>query len=956
MPANAFLYEVAEHAYKRFGKDLSRVAFVFPNKRPAIYLRKWLGELIEEPIWSPPMMTIHEFIFSSTHRLPADKLVSRFLLFEAYEEVFSEANEPYNNRFEDFFNFSEILLNDFTELEANGASIGDVYANLRAMGELSAGLDYLTEEQQRYLERFWSSFSIHRMSRQQEKFIRLWEKLPAIYNRFSEKLAKQGLIDTGTAYRALAAGQHDKTDFDAAYSHIAFVGFNALNQSEQKIFTNYKEAGRALFYFDADLHYIDDPLQEAGRFIRRNLQLFGNELAAGDTIRSSKKRIEVLMVEGDAAQAGLVPQLLAEIEDLKTHPEKTALLLADESQLEPVLQSLPPGIKVNITMGYALKRSVIYPLVLAYLKYAVGAAQQQNKYVFYEPVFQLLEHPWLQAYEPAVALRKQLQQEVSIRIPVSALLATGDPLLQKIFTPLTDPMALFDGIRNLLQWWSGAGNKARQTDMLRQLATAAWQQLNRLEGLLSTFSQHLSIGFVADTIQMSLFSLSVPLEGEPLEGLQIMGLLESRGLDFEQYILLQVNDGILPKRSAAPTFLPDSIRRAYQLSVLENQDSIFAYVFYRLLQRSSRAWMTYNTLVTDQSTGEPSRFLAQLAYETKMDLVKKQVSIPLKAYWKEAIQVEKTEPVLGLLKRFTNVHKKLTPTAINNYLDCRLKFYFSQLAEIKEPEVFLTELDAKTVGTIFHRVLENLYTDLVTQKKREKVDKADIQYMRAQLPTALDKAFSEVLTGTDKPFVFSGSFLVLREIIASYAKKVLAVDEVYAPFSLVSMERQLAVQVPITVSGKKEMIWLGGYVDRIDWKEGVYRIIDYKTGADERKIQSIASMFDRENPQRNKAALQTLVYAWVLQREEREKISVETGIYDVRAMGKSPEDFSWQFVLKETGTPEKIDHLAFAQYEAAIWEKLMEVIVEIFDPSIPFNQTNLVEKCVHCAYNKLCSR
>ncbi|MFT4022415.1 MAG: PD-(D/E)XK nuclease family protein, partial [Flavihumibacter sp.] len=930
MPAKPFLYDVAEHALNRFGKELSQVAFVFPNKRPALYLRQWLGELIRQPVWSPPMMTIHEFILSSTHRLPADRLVSRFLLFEAYEEVFSEAGESYNNRFEDFFHFSEILLNDFTELEANGAPIGDVYANIRAMGELSAGFDYLTEEQQRYLERFWSSFSINQLSRQQEKFIRLWEKLPAIYNRFSQKLSQQGLIDTGTAYRALAADEHDNPQFDESYSHIAFVGFNALNQSELKIFKRYKDAGRALFYFDADRHYLDDELQEAGRFMRRNVNVFGNELTHGDAIRHSQKKIDVLAVEGDAAQAGLLPQLLAQIGNLRDEPVKTAVLLADESQLEPVLQALPPDIKVNITMGYELKRSVIYPLATAYLHYCQSVAQQQHKYVFYEPVFGLLDHPWLQAYEPAKKLVDKLREEAGIRIPVAALLENDDALLQKIFTPVTEPMALFNGIRYLLQWWSGTENRARHTAMLQQLATAAWQQLNRLEGLLEKFSRHLSLGFVADTIQLSLFGLSVPLEGEPLEGLQIMGLLESRGLDFDQFILLQANDGILPKRAAAPTFLPDSIRRAYQLSVLENQDSIFAYVFYRLLQRSAKGWMTYNSLVTDQSTGEPSRFLAQLQYETSLELEKKPVSIPIKAYSKEPISIQKTPQVQGLLKRFSNVRKKMTPTAINNYLDCRLKFYYQYLAEIREPDAFLTELDSKTVGSIFHKTLENLYTWLAQETKEVKVDKAGIVLLRRELPAAIDRAFAQELTKTDKPFTFSGSFLVLREIIAGYVKKVLAVDELYAPFSLVSMERQIAVQVPVTVSGRSEKIWIGGFIDRVDWKEGVYRIIDYKTGMDDKNIPSVESMFDRENPRRNKAALQTFMYAWILQREEKQPLSVETGIYDVRAIGKSPEAFSWQFVFKGSGQPEKINHASLAELEEEIWQKVMDVIKEIY--------------------------
>ncbi len=955
MPANTFLYEVAENLYRRFGTDLARVAIVFPNKRPAIYLRKWLGELIEQPLWSPPMMTVHEFILSSTNRLPADRLVQRFLLFEAYEEVFAAAGEPYNNRFEDFFHFAEILLNDFTELEANRAPIGDVYANIRAMGEMTMGLDYLTEEQQRYLERFWTSFSVSRLSHQQEKFLRLWEKLPAVYERFAGKLRESGLVDTGTAYRLLADGLQENKTFDAEYKHIAFVGFNALNRSELAIFNRYKETGKGLFFFDADRHYLDDPLQEAGRFLRRNLALFGNELEAGDRIRHAKKKMEIISVDGDAAQVSLVPQLLATIDDLHTQPEKTAVLLADESQLLPLLHTLPAGVRVNITMGFELKRSVIYPLVTAYLQFCESTTPQSAA-VYYEPVFRLLEHPWLQQHEPAAKLCRRLQKEGALRVSLAEL-QEEDALLRKIFTPVTQPLALFEGIRYLLQWWAGRPDKEAQTAMLLQLSAAAWQQLNRLEGLLEKFSHRLSTGFVAETIRLGLSSLSVPLEGEPLEGLQVMGLLESRGLDFEQFILLQANDGILPKRAAAPTFLPDSIRRAYQLSVLENQDSIFAYVFYRLLQRSVQSWITYNALVTDQSTGEPSRFLAQLAYETTLQPERKQVAIPLKAYWKEAITIEKTAPVMALLNRFSNRESKMSPSAFNTYLDCRLKFYFQYLAQIKEPDEFLTDPDSRTVGNIFHKTLEILYARLAGQGGNGQVDKAGIALLREWLPEAVGQAFAAELTQkTDTAFPFSGSLLVLREIIAGYVKKVLDVDEHYAPFAQESLEREIMMQVPITVSGRRETIWMGGYIDRVDLKEGVYRIVDYKTGMDDKNIPSVESLFDRGNTRRNKAALQTFIYARIWRQGEAPETALETGLYDVRAIGKTPAGFSWQFVFKGNGAPEKIDHRSFAPLEDEIWGKVTEVLEEIYNPFVPFDQTILVEKCERCAYNKLCGR
>lgn len=953
-----FLETVAMDLYQRFGTGISNMVFVFPNKRPALYLRKWLGEMIRQPLWSPEMKTIHEFILSSADKLPADKLIQKFLLFEAYEEVFEQTGEPYNNRFEDFFSFGEILLNDFTELESNLAAVTDVYANLSQIETLEKGFEYLTEEQRQYLERFWTSFSTAKMSSQQEKFIRLWNHLPSIYLLFKEKLAARKLINMGSAYRDLADQTHAAIQFDSKYSKIVFIGFNALNQAELKILKHYKENKKALFYFDADRHYLDDDLQEAGRFIRRNILWFGNEIEAVDAINRPEKSIQIIAAEGDAAQVRLVPQLLETINGLRQAPEKTAILLADESQLIPLLHALPEDIAVNITMGFDLKRSLVYSLIRSALDLQLSIEQNRGVAVFYQPLLRFLEHPWLQDHKSAVVLAKKVQANGLIIVPRTILTEIADPLLSEWLKPVNSPLNVFDHLRGILQWWVDEGQQTRQTEIQRQLATACWQQLNRLEGLLQEFSKHLSLPFVAETILSTLGSLSVPLEGEPLEGLQVMGLLESRGLDFDQFILLQVNEGVLPKRSAAPTFLPDSIRRAYQLSVLENQDSIFAYVFYRLLQRANKAWFTFNRTVTDQSTGERSRFLEQLKHETNIDIETLVLSLPLKADWKEPITIMKDETVLRMLNRFSISESKLTPSAINTYLDCRLRFFYQYLARIKEPEQFMEELDPRMVGLILHKTMEMLYLRLARKKGNQEVDPEDFEWLETILQdSVLDLAFSEEISKTpDQPFSFNGSFLVIREIILQYARSILTADKLYAPFTMLEMEARQAIRVQVTTKEKKETIYLGGIIDRVDWKNGVYRIIDYKTGKDEKSFPSIESLFDREQKDRNKAALQTFIYAWVLQQQKGQLLPIETGLYDIRNMQRDKERFNWRFSFKGNKQTETIGYQEHPGYESLIIERLMGVLSEIYDPEIPFDQTSIVEKCSYCPYNMLCGR
>jgi ATP-dependent helicase/nuclease subunit B len=954
-----FLQEVAKDLYTRFGKNISELALVFPNKRPALYIRKWLGEEISGPLWSPELFTIHEFIQRSTSKLSADRLQQSFLLFESYCEIMQQQGEEYTTSFENFFGFGEILLNDFTELESNLAAIEDVYANLYQVEQIEKGFDYLSEEQQQYLKRFWTSFSADHMSRQQEKFIRLWKHLPAIYNRFKEQLSGMGLVNTGTIYRELVNQTNDQKGFIDAYKKIIFIGFNALNQAELKLFQRYKEQGKALFYFDADQHYLEDELQEAGRFMRRNIRLFGNEAPLLNGIKRTDRPVHVITAEGDAAQVRLIPQLLKELPKVSRSTDAVAVLLSDEKQLLPLLHALPDDFPVNITMGYELQQSPVFSMIRSILDIHVSLSKNQHKKTFYQPLVQFLQHPWLQHHPPATEFAQTILTKGMITVHQQQLEELADPFLQNLFTEITSPRQLFDRIKQLLEWWSVHTPVNNQTELQRQLVTAAYLQLNRLEDLLQQYQQYTSVQFVAETIVRVLSSLSVPLEGEPLKGLQVMGLLESRGLDFDRIILLNVNEGVLPKRSAAPSFLPDSIRRAFSLSVLENQDTIFAYVFYRLLQRSSEMWCTYNSIVSDQSTGEKSRFLTQLEHETNIPFLYRSLLLPVNPTPKEPITISKDAGILKTMHRFSMEQSKLSPSAINNYIDCRLKFYFSKIARIREPDEFPEEIDPRTLGLILHKTMEFLYQKLEQTRGNKQVLPEDFKFLQQWLTeTELDRAFaSEIRKDPGSTIHYNGTYLVVREVLLSYAQAVLEADERYAPFTMVQMEAEVSIPVSFDVHGKKTSIQLGGYIDRIDEKEGVYRIIDYKTGKDSKTIPSVESLFDREKTDRNKAALQTFIYSWVLQRTGNTHRKIETGLYDIRNLKKEKENFDWRFNLKEgRGQQTSITHHLHADIELQVIEKMIPVLQEIFDPAVPFDQTSLVEKCQYCPYKILCGR
>ena len=951
-----FLQEVATDLYNKFGKDLSRLALVFPNKRPSVYFRRHLGNLIDGPIWSPDLMTIHEFIQLSTRQLTADRLLQSFLLYEAYTAVMLESGDTNISTYEKFFSLGEILLNDYTELESNVINHKDLYTTMADLAAIDQGFDYLTEEQKEYLQRFWKNFSMEKLSRQKEKFLQLWKQLPAIFEKFDSLLKERNLTTTGKIYRNLVKDSYDNKEFPGNYEKLVFIGFNALNRAELQLFKKWKDEGLALFYFDADVHYTEDTLQEAGLFLRRNLQLFGNELPTVNGINNSARPIHIIAAEGNAAQVRILPQLLESIPDIKENPERVAVFLGDEKQLLPVLHALPASVPfINITMGYGLAQSPVFSLVHTIIRVQESLAQNKGKRIYYQPLLQLLQHPYLYEVTDAINLAAEINGRSLVSIPREKWMHIEEKRLMHIMQAVEKPIDIISLIKLVLEIQARETTTTVMAALEAQLLTATYLQLNRLHDLLLQFTHPLSLSFIGETLMNILRAQSVPLEGEPLKGLQVMGLLESRGLDFDHIIMLNVNEGALPKKAVAPTFIPDSIRRAYGLSVMEKQDAIFAYVFYRLLQRSKSVRCLYNNTIDDKGTGEQSRFLTQLEYETKIPIIRSVVQLDIAPRAKDPITIQKDAAILQSLRKYTAT--ALSPSAINTYLECRLRFYFQNLVGIREPEDFQDEIDARMLGNILHRAIEFLYIRLQESKAGDKwVLPPDIDTMLQWVPWAIGRGFGECLAGdADFEVEYSGSYKVIHEVVRIYVQEVLANDKLYAPFQIWNLEERFETAIPMLINGETWKIKLGGIIDRVDIKNGIYRIIDYKTGKDSKDFKGVSSFFDREGRDRNKAALQTFLYTYVLKQQFDSDIPVVAGLYDVRNMRKDAGKFDWRFRDTSAGN-EPLDHSAVSTMVADTMDGLVPVIEEIFSAEIPFDQTNKIEKCQYCSYATLCGR
>lgn len=965
----SFLATVAADLYQKHGAALAEMAIVFPNKRPAIFFRQHLGQLLTQPMWSPDLFTIHEFIQESTSLLNADRLLCSSLLYQSYEEVAVEKSLELVG-YERFYPLGEILLNDFTELESNVVVASDLYSTMAELAQLDQGFDYLTEEQRNYLQHFWKSFSVTRLSEQKERFLQLWRNLPEIFTRFRQKLINQGLATTGMIYRNLATNTHENTDFLMRWKQVIFVGFNALNRAELQFLQRWQQEGIALFYFDADEHYINDPLQEAGRFLRRNIQLFTNQLNTSNSIQRRTAPIQLIAAEGNAAQSRMLPALLKDIPGILEEPEQTAVLLGDENQLIPVLHALPNWIQQsNITMGYGLSQSPVYSLVQLLVRVQESFEQNNGAAIYFRTLVQLLQHPYFYQLPEAVQLAQEIQKKSILRLPPSTWVALQDQRLQLALKPVKHPVELLSTIRIVLEHQAKMPVEGGLATLEAQLMAATYTQLNRLEDLLGSLAQSYSLSFLGNILLQVLRSQSVPLEGEPLKGLQIMGLLESRALDFKHIILLNANEGIFPKKAAAPTFIPDSIRRAFGLSVLENQDAIFAYVFYRLLQRAETVHCLYSTSVDDRGMAEPSRFLAQLEFETDIPFIRKQVKLSVAPAAREPIVIPKDAAVLKTLRKYRSEHGILSPSAINTYLECRLRFYFQQVQMIREPDEVQENIDARTLGNLLHRAVEFLYAALANHKQNNVLEASDKEWLLQHADSAIQEAFGHELAGNRQHVTdYTGKLRVVEEVVRTYLNETIFADLRYAPFELVQQEYRIVYPITIRVNEEDWRIQVGGYIDRIDKKDGVYRIIDYKTGGDSKEFRSVDQLFERDRADRNKAALQTLLYAHLLQRKleepthadpewiraHRGPVLVTAGLYDVRNMRKAGQEFNWRF--NDTGNKVFLDEINIGPPLEQVIEKLQDTVKEILDPQQAFDQTTRPEKCLHCPYHTICGR
>jgi len=887
-----FLQEVAEDLIARFGSQLQNCAIIFNNKRPSAYLQKHLADIIQKPFFSPSFFTIQEFFANATKYKIADFYLQFFTLHKIYNQLLIEEKlETISSH--KFFPLAKIILSDFSQIDSDLVDAEKLYQDLEDISIISKDFDYLSPEQYEFLAQFWTSYSEGKHKKQQELFIKMWRRMPKLYHKFHEKLKAQDYITNGQAYRLLAEGNINQQEFLKTFDKgkIVFVGFNALSSAEARIFTQLQEGEKALFYFDADDYYLNDPLQEAGLFLRKNINqlglknVFENQLSL---MKTAEHAVNVFKVQGQSAQAKILNHILVDDYENSADVGSTVVVLADESLLIPTLQTIPTNyngneIDLNVTMGFALATSSIFGLADLWLTSQLEVLQ--NNVVSYKNVEAFITHP-LSGLSQKMKdkIQTALLNENIVEIEHQRLLKQSG-LFEVFYKKIDKPENVVTYLLEVLDYVLTRLSNAKTLKKIdAELFVKTIQELNRLH---DTFGKHIAneeIPFVIYLVQKSLQAIAVPLAGDPLNGIQVMGLLETRNLNFDKVVILGFNEGIIPKSSIGNSFIPDSIRRVYGLPVLENLDAISSYMVYRLLQRAKNINFVYNSLTDESTSGEASRILKQLEFESGFDFNYNELNLDVKTEPFKEVKIEKVsnEFIQKALQVYLDKKKTLSPSALTQYISNPIDFFFNYIASIKEPKEVSAVVEANEIGSVLHKVMEYFYQDLrVAEITAERINER-----RKLVPALIQKAFNFVMfKNADKVLEYKGMQKVVLAIVDAYVTIILDQDVRQTPFNIISLEQKVEAEIAFPLNGKEASIKIFGYIDRVDVKDGVTKIIDYKTGSDKLTFKDIPELFNSDGKHINKALIQTLLYTYAYEQFAG-KTCVEPNLYIVKTMNK----------------------------------------------------------------------
>ena len=961
-----FLEYVAEDIIGKYGTDLSRIAVVFPNKRAALFLNEHLARIAGQPVWSPAYITISDLFRQHTDLKPADPIKLICDIHKSFTKC-----TGIDETLDHFYGWGQLLLADFDDIDKNMADADSIFCNLKDIHELD-DISYLDDEQKEMLKRFFANFSDDIESELKKRFLSLWSHFGDIYHDYNRRLTEQGIGYEGAIYRKVASEE----TLHLKYDKYLFVGFNLIQKVERVLFSRLMKEGKAKFYWDFDEYYMPTARAQQSASVPNNtasfaayLTDFPNELDNTDrdiyANMRRPKRIRFISSPTENAQARFASNWLLENDRYKAG-RKTAVVMCDESILLPIMHSLPPEAdKVNITSGFPLAMTPVASLVmLLFDLYTLGL---RRKGTAFNPHYlkKLMAHPYArhlqEVHLKGVHLSQvhQKEEQQTIGDNSGCMGMAGMP-----YPPTS--AALLQHIASLVKQ-VGIATKQEGDALTQESVFRMFTILNRLAALADSGDLLVDNTTLRRLVSQLVGAASIPFHGEPVVGVQIMGVLETRNIDFDNVLLLSCNEGNMPKGVNDSSFIPYSIRKAHGLTTIDNKVAIYSYYFHRLLQRAGDITIAYNNSTDNGHTGEMSRFMLQLLVESgqKIDhysLTAKNQPTPLmpKAIEKDEAAIDKLEEM-----------SKLSPSAINTYIRCKLAFYYQYIAHIKEPDSDPETIDNRMFGNIFHRAAYLIYKDITDHSPV--IEKAHIQaYLsnRKLLASVVDRAFEEEECKTN-----NGLQIINREVIIEYITKLLKIDQQLCPFSILAMEEEAKVytQLSFTIpSGgalkggalvssaptKQYDLTIGGIIDRLDavtdkqtGKRRI-RVVDYKTGnKPSSAIKSIEEVFDPKNiaSKHSNYFLQAILYSLIVSRSKEWNAAndaVSPALLFIKQAATNDYD--------PTLCIDKHPISDVTVYEEEFLTKLKETVADMYSPNAAFTPTDDRKKCELCPYRMLC--
>lgn len=960
-----FLKSLAEKLLSEYGTDLSAHTIVFPNRRSSLFFTHYLGTVTEKPIWAPSMTTINDLMTAGAPLRKAEQLA---LIFDLYE-VFSSLLQDYKT-FDEFYFWGEMLLSDFDDIDRYMADALSVFQNISDLKEIDEMFGALDPEVIEIIRRFWVNFDHTRMTGQKEDFISVWGVLGKVYTLFRERLRKKGLGYEGMIIRDLAERMKSGADWPVTGMTYHFTGFNALNRCEKVLLDYMKKRSIARFYWDYDNYYLNNEKDDTGLFLRENIRRYGDDM--GKAVSRDNLQLlgdkghnwQIISAPSDVAQAKLVPSLIGEMLSESDDPDRIAVVLADETLLMPLLSSLPAEVKdINVTMGYPFSQTPVYSLVHHLLRLRKNAGRRGEELTFYHAdVINLLQHQYISLLLDGSnqQLADSVVSQNMVRVRSSLLSDTKAGMI--IFGDHGDTPPLNGYLRDIIMMIipelalreENLPDASLQTEYAYTLLTA----LNQIETILGQSTIVMGADIYGRVLDKMMRRLIVPFAGEPLKGLQVMGLLETRNIDFENIIILSANEGVLPGSSLHNSYIPQNLRLAFGLPGSRHQDAIYAYYFYRLLQKAKRVRFVYNSNTSGLRTGEMSRFLLRLKYgkSAKPEFLESVFTVAPVARFRKSIR--RTAAINSIISdKFTTggSGKGLSPSAVNMWIDCSMKFYYRYIAGLKEPDTLLSEVDSPLFGTILHDVMKELYGPW----QGSVMTRSDIESLLA----GRDEIMKEVHRQMRIHFMHNaeaeieGRNIIISALLHRLVCRMLSVDISFAPIYIIALEKRFEKTFVVKPGGEQgeqgeqlEML-LAGTVDRIDSTRGVTRVLDYKSGSDNLDISTLESLISYNSNSRNSAAFQTLLYCEICYGGDV-PLPVRPALYPAREIFN--KDFIDIFLVKKGDFSGRV--YDFDTIRPIFNAMLEKVLTDIADPEFDFVMTENNQKCRYCPFASVCER